>query len=89
MRSIERRFLDLEQKRPLHSSFLNFGAAIKGQNFSEVIIRRWFNKLVEKDDYASTDKRALIAHLLALSNSAVESRKQGMKGSLEPEQPRS
>ncbi len=79
MRSIERRFLDLQHKRLSHSSLLNFGVAIKGQNFSEVAIRRWFNKLVEKDDYASSDKREVIAHLVALPNGAVESRKRPLR----------
>lgn len=75
MRSIERRFLDLQQERPFHSSLLNLGAAVKGQNFSEGMVRRWFNKLVEKDDYEGSNKREVIAHLTGLSNSTEESRK--------------
>ena len=51
MRSIERRFLKFQHKRPNVSSLLNFCRAVKGQHFSTDSIHRWFNKLVEKDDY--------------------------------------
>ncbi len=68
MRSIERRFLNLQQKRPELSSLINFGAAIKSRRFSVDTIHRWFNKLVDTDDYERRDKRVILRHLVFLSN---------------------
>lgn len=76
MRSIERRFANLQEKRPLLSSFMNFSGAIKGQGFSAGMIGRWFNKLVDKDDYDRRDKKALLNHLVFL-NTPEEGIKQG------------
>ncbi len=51
MKSIERRFNKFKDKQSGWSTYSCFVAAIRGQNFSSESIRRWFNKLVEKDDY--------------------------------------
>ena len=67
MRSIQRRFNVLAEKNTNLSSFIIFSIAIKGQNFSKDIISRWFNKLVEKNDYDAGDKRIILKHLVALS----------------------
>ncbi len=66
MRSIERRFSNLQQKRPELSSLINFGDAIRKQGFSADTIHRWF-KLVEADDYEKRDKRAILEHLVSLT----------------------
>ena len=68
MRSIKRRFSNLQNKRPELSSLINFGAAIKRQGFSVNMIHRWFGKLVETDDYEKRDRRAILRHLVILSN---------------------
>ncbi len=57
-----------ERNRDL-SSFTNFSRAIKGQNFSKDKISRWFNILVEKNDYNKKDKKVLIQNLVNLTNS--------------------
>lgn len=77
MRSIERRFLDLQEKRPELSSLINLGTALKGQQFSAGMIHRWFNRLVEKNDYERGDKRAILKHLVELS-CPEESRKEAI-----------
>jgi len=46
---------------------VNLGRAVKDQKFSEQTIRRFFNKLIEKDDYSSGDKQQLIKHLIGLT----------------------
>lgn len=66
MQSIERRFISMQEKYPNHSSFICFGRAIKDQGFSESMIKRWFNKLVDKDDYCRSEKAELFAHLYSL-----------------------
>ncbi|MEK7634927.1 MAG: hypothetical protein AAB446_00625 [Patescibacteria group bacterium] len=32
------------------------------------MIGRWFGKLVEKDDYSTSDKKEILKHLLSVSN---------------------
>jgi predicted RNA-binding protein YlxR (DUF448 family) len=68
MRSIERRFNKFNNKNPGLSTYINFSQAIKGQKFSKDLISRWFNRLVEKEDYDKKDKRGLIDYLVNLSN---------------------
>ena len=63
MRSLEARFNRISEKNPFWSTHTCFAEAIKGQNFSRDIIHRWFQKLVDKDDYAKKEKRAVLAHL--------------------------
>ena len=67
MRSIQRRFKNLEQRNDSLSSFINFSRAIEGQNFSKDAISHWFNRLVEKDDYEACDKKEILKHFIALS----------------------
>lgn len=81
MRSIQRRFNNIIEKSFVKSSYLCFTEAIKGQGFSERIIRRWFIKLVDKDDYAKCEKGAVVEFLVGLTNSM---RKVGNKGKLAP-----
>lgn len=68
MKSIERRFANLEQSRPMAGSYMNFASAVMNGHFTHDIIRRWFNRLVDKEDYCRKDKRAILAFLYALSN---------------------
>ncbi len=67
MKSLERRFNNITEKNPNWSSYICFAEAIKGQDFNEQAIRRWFNKLVEKDDYAKNEKKAVLGFLIDLS----------------------
>lgn len=68
MRSIERRFSSLQQRRPYASSIVNFAAAVKKQTFSRATISRWFRKLVDSDDYARKDRKDILDDLTILSN---------------------
>jgi len=77
MRSLERRFDDIQKRWPSYSSFICFSSAIKDQHFSKIIISKWFYKLVEKDDYAKEDRKALLAGLFLTSNPPEDSRKSG------------
>lgn len=63
MRSIERRFRRMEKENPYHSTFINFGRAIRGQGFSKKLISYWFKKLVDPDDYDKKDKKVLLRQL--------------------------
>jgi len=69
MKSISRNFLQVQAKNPNLSSFMCFAEAIKHRNFTRVVIRKKFNKLVSKDDYSGNEKKAILEFLFKLSNS--------------------
>lgn len=69
MKSIERRFNNVVGRNLYWSSFICFSDAIKDQRFSTQTIHRWFYKLVNKNDYVLREKKAILAHLVILSNS--------------------
>jgi len=66
MRSIYRRFKKVSVKNPFWSSYICFVEAIKQQKFSNRIILKWFNKLVEKNDYSNKEKKDILRHLCSL-----------------------
>lgn len=70
MRSIEARFNNEVKKNPDISSFICFGRAIKGQRFSNDRIRRYFLKLVDKNDYGESDRLFLFEHFYQLTKNA-------------------
>jgi hypothetical protein len=72
MRSIERRFKQINEKKPHWSPWSCFVKAIKGQKFNKKIINRWFNQLVDKDDYAKDEKKELLEYLSRVSNTLEE-----------------
>ena len=67
MRSIERRFKIISLKDDLFSTFICFSKAVSGCEFSKKALTKWFNVLVDKNDYQPTDKKALISHLVNIS----------------------
>jgi hypothetical protein len=72
MKSLERRFNNIAERNSSFSSYLCFAKAIKGQRFSKQVINRWFQKLVDKDDYANNEKSSLLRYLYDLSNLSEE-----------------
>jgi hypothetical protein len=68
MKSLQRRFVNISETNQQWSSYYCFYEAIKDQEFSKEIIQRWFQKLVNKDDYARNEKRNIVAYLIGLSN---------------------
>ena len=75
MRSIERRFKNIQKKNPYWGSYICFIETVKKQNFSKPIIYHWFNELVDKNDYFKNDKKILISHLLSVSKHAEGTQK--------------
>ena len=67
MRSIKRKFLNIEKRCPFWSSYICFAETIKQSGFSRKSILRWFNMLVDKNDYFQRDKKQLIDGLYILS----------------------
>ncbi|HBM45640.1 MAG: hypothetical protein UT05_C0004G0058 [Parcubacteria group bacterium GW2011_GWF2_38_76] len=68
MKSLQRRFNNIAEKNPNLSSYAYFVRTIKGQRFNKQTTHRWFQKLVDKDDYVKKEKRAVLAHLDNLSD---------------------
>lgn len=67
MKSLERRFNKLAKTRPYLGSTMIFYQSIKGQDFSRQTLHRWFNKLVDKQDYQRSDKKAILAEVEKLN----------------------
>lgn len=63
MKSLQRRFNNIVEKNPYMSTSAAFALAIMGQKFSRQIIHRWFNKLVDKDDYSKSEKTEILHSL--------------------------
>lgn len=68
MKSLHRRFDNLEEKRPFSSSLGNFNMACKDGKFSRDRIGRYFRKCVDKEDYSGSSVREILAYAYALSN---------------------
>jgi len=75
MKSLERRFNNIAEKNPYWGSYVSFAEAVKEQGFGRQTIRRWFQKLVEKDDYARNEKKELLTHLEELANPIEDNKK--------------
>jgi len=67
MKSIERRFRNIQAKNSAWSLYICFAEAVKGQKFSRPVIGKWFLRLVEKNDYEKQDQRRLLRQLYSLS----------------------
>lgn len=63
MQSLERKFKKLCKQNPCWSTFVCFAETISGIGFSRQSIHRWFNKLVDKNDYSNNDKKEVMAFL--------------------------
>ena len=68
MRSLERRSNNIAKKNPSWSSYICFAEAIKRQSFSKQTTHRWFQKLVDRNDYARSEKKEILAYLEGLLN---------------------
>ncbi|MFA6135757.1 MAG: hypothetical protein WC705_00080 [Candidatus Paceibacterota bacterium] len=83
MKSIQRRFKKILLRNPYWSSYISFCEAIRSQKFSKKTIAIWFNKLVEKDDYDSKERRDILRRLSVLSNLHEEGWFGGLNDSLD------
>jgi hypothetical protein len=64
MKSLERKFIEIEEKNPNLSTYMIFAQAIKNGHFSKDKLARYFNKLVDPDDYVVSEKKALLKLLM-------------------------
>jgi len=75
MRSIERRFANVLADNPGYSTYTAFAEAVRGQQFGVAVLRQWFDKLVDRDDYKRGDKEDIIKHLELLNSTEEEKNK--------------
>jgi hypothetical protein len=72
MKSVERVFNRIVKNNPCLSEMVGFSQAVIGRNFSKQTISRYFNKLVNKNDYDKKDKKEIVRQLCELSKSPVK-----------------
>lgn len=72
MKSIERRFKNIQEANPLWPSLICFNEAVSYQNFTRRTVAFWFLKLVDKDDYLPSYTNTLIEQAVALSESVQD-----------------
>lgn len=68
MKSLERRFRNLVRSKIGWSLYGCFFEAVRGQKFSERAIRHWFPRLVDKGEYETRDRKALLFQLAQATN---------------------
>jgi hypothetical protein len=74
MKSITERCNKFAEKNPNWSSYLCFAEVLKHHKYNRKQISYWFNKLVDPDDYAKSEKRQIIDFLVNLANSEVKTK---------------
>jgi hypothetical protein len=67
MRSIKRIFSKIRSENPYWSDYICFAETVRGRKFSRKTIIRNFNSLVDKEDYARSEKKEIIDFLAELS----------------------
>jgi len=67
MKSIKRRFSKRKLNKSLWSDHTCFADAIKETGLKRRNIVKWFNKLVDPEDYAKEDKFEVVASLVGLA----------------------
>jgi hypothetical protein len=69
MKSIERRFRNIQEANPYWSLLVCFNETVFRQNFTRRTIAFWFLKLVDKSEYLPSHQRTLIEQASTLSES--------------------
>jgi hypothetical protein len=69
MRSLRRIFNKIRSENPYWSDYICFAEAVRGRRFSRKTIIRNFNSLVDKEEYARSEKKEIIDFLVEFSKS--------------------
>jgi hypothetical protein len=67
MRSVKRIFNKIRGENLYWSDYTCFAEAVRGRSFSRKTIIRNFNSLVDKEEYARSEKKEIIEYLVGLS----------------------
>ena len=77
MRSVERRFNKIAKKHYDWSTYTCFAETVSRMNFNHQTIHRWFNQLVDEDDYCKKEKKEITAFLKSIAQGSRTTKKQG------------
>ena len=64
MKSLQRKFLNISRFNPYWSSYICFTETIRDCHFKKRTIYKWFEKLVDRDDYDKKDKWEILRYLV-------------------------
>ncbi len=73
MKSLNARFFLIGKNLPeRYSSYIRFARTVKDQKFSYRVVSKYFDILVDKDDYIENERKSIVGYLHKLSNMAEE-----------------
>ena len=68
MKSIKRLFDKVSKENPNLGSVIIFNRIVSGKNFSHDRIARWFNVLVDKEEYDRSEKKEILEYVYLLNS---------------------
>lgn len=66
MYNVKKRFEKISNKSPHYSSYTAFAETVRDTALTEATLRRWFYRLVDKDDYAKNEGPAVLRYLVSI-----------------------
>jgi len=64
---LEKSFNKVKRENPYWSDLICFNSCISGKKFSKTLIRTYFKKLVDKQDYSKSDLEEILKHSFSLT----------------------
>ena len=68
MKLIQKRFNNIARENPLLSSYMCFAKLCQIIRFTPYQVRKWFNLLVEKDDYLQSESDGICEYLYTINS---------------------
>lgn len=87
MKSLKRAFDNLRKAEPGYSSYIAFALTINQGKYDKKTINKWFDKLVDKDDYLGLDKNSLLNQLYTSSESKKPAEEKKIKAKKKSDSP--
>ncbi|MFA5932439.1 MAG: hypothetical protein WC793_03650 [Candidatus Paceibacterota bacterium] len=78
MKSIKRLFDKVSKENPNLGSVIIFNRIVSGKNFSHDRIARWFNVLVDKEEYDRSDKKDILNYIYLLNSPLNRTKNEGI-----------
>ena len=67
MYDIKSRYEKIATKYPFYSTYTVFAETIRNTNLTEASVRRYFHRLVDKDDYTKSERPAVLRYLVTIA----------------------
>jgi len=67
MYNVKQRFEKITENKPYLSSYMVYAETVSNTGLTEDVVRRWFRKLVDADDYAKSEAPAILRYLVTLA----------------------